>query len=917
MLGSARAAPRQSRTPAAPRNYRHPLRTNVLLEGTQVRAARASALKTKRTTARRIEEDIGSDWSCCHTIHVIMARAMTSTSPRPAPGRPHTFDHRAIEARWQQRWEADGLYVAEAEQPASRPKHYALVMFPYTSGDLHLGHWWNFALADVHVRYKRMQGFNVLFPPGFDAFGLPAEGAAIKSGTHPYAWTMENIRRMERQWRTMGGAYDWTKEVATCLPEYYRWNQWLFLQFLKRGLAYRQKAPVNWCPNHGVLANEQVHNGRCWRCEAPVSKRDLEQWFFRITQYADDLLDFSEIDWPERIVSMQTNWIGRSEGVEFDLSVQSGERSGTRVDGRPDLNISAFTTRIDTVFGMTYVVLAPEHPLVEQLTTPEHRAEVEAYVERSRRATDIERMSTEREKTGVPIGSYAINPANGERLPIWIADYVLAQYGTGAIMAVPASDERDWEFARAFGLPIRVVVRPPDARDDITADELPNDTAYTDPGVMVNSGEFNGLPSDTARERIADWFEERGVGRRRVNYRMRDWLVSRQRYWGTPIPVVYCPTDGIVPVPDDQLPVRLPEDVEFQASAEAEGNPLASSPTFVNTTCPTCGGPARRETDTMDTFMDSSWYFLRYVSPNDTQEPFDREKVRYWLPVDQYMGGSEHAVMHLLYSRFFMRVLRDLGMVDFREPFKRLFNQGEVLGPDGKRMSKSHGNVVNPDEHVERSGADAVRGWLAFLGPWDQGGPINESALGAIRDLLRDIWNLATAPRPEAGQGEADQELRRAVHTAIRGVGQDIEGFRFNTMVSKLMILRNELKRTQARTGAAVWDEAIRAFLLLASPVFPHMTEELWTEVLGLPYSIHQQHWPTYDEAVLRESEVTLVVQVNGRVRDQVVIDAAAARDEAQVREVVLALPKVQQHMAGGAVRKFVFVPGKLANVVV
>jgi leucyl-tRNA synthetase len=783
-------------------------------------------------------------------------------------------------------------------------------MFPYTSGDLHLGHWWNFALADVHARYKRMQGFNVLFPPGFDAFGLPAEGAAIKSGTHPHTWTMDNIRRMEQQWRTMGGAYDWSKELATCLPDYYRWNQWLFLQFLKRGLAYRQKAPVNWCPNHGVLANEQVHNGRCWRCEAPVSKRDLEQWFFRITDYAEDLLDFSEIDWPERIVSMQTNWIGRSEGVEFDLPV----------DGHDDLKISVFTTRVDTVFGMTYVVLAPEHPLVEQLTAPERKAEVEAYVERSRRASDIERMSTDREKTGVPIGSFAINPANGERLPIWIADYVLGHYGTGAIMAVPASDERDWEFARKFDLPIRVVVRPSDAPDDITPEQLPGNTAYVEPGVMVNSGQFNGLTNDEAWQRIADWFEQRGIGRRRVNYRMRDWLVSRQRYWGTPIPIVYCPRDGIVPVPDDQLPVRLPEDVEFQGvETAAESNPLATSASFVNTTCPMCGGQARRETDTMDTFMDSSWYFLRYTSPGYETGPFDPQNVRYWLPVDQYMGGAEHAVMHLLYSRFFVRVLKDLGLVEFREPFKRLYNQGEVLGPDGKRMSKSHGNVVNPDEHVERSGADSVRGWLAFLGPWDQGGPINESALGAIRDLLRDIWNLATAHVPEQPRGPADQDVRRAVHAAIKGVGQDVEGFRFNTMISKLMILRNELKRAHAagNVGRDVWNEAMKTFLLLAAPVFPHLTEELWTSVLGLGYSIHQQSWPTFDESLLTQAQVTLVVQVNGKVRDQIILDAAMARDEAQVRNRILELPRVQALMTGANLVKFVFVPGKLANVVI
>jgi leucyl-tRNA synthetase len=579
-----------------------------------------------------------------------------------------------------------------------------------------------------------------------------------------------------------------------------------------------------------------------------------------------------------------------------------------------------FTTRVDTVFGMTYVVLAPEHPLVEQLTAPERKAEVDAYVERARRETDIERMSTEREKTGVPIGSFAINPANGERLPIWIADYVLGQYGTGAIMAVPASDERDWEFARTFDLPIRVVVRPPDAADDVTADQLPGNAAYVEPGIMVNSGQFNGLPNTEALERIADWFEERGIGRRRVNYRMRDWLVSRQRYWGTPIPVVYCPTDGIVPVPDEQLPVRLPEDVEFDSTELGAGlNPLATNASFVNTTCPLCGGPARRETDTMDTFMDSSWYFLRYTSPGFEQGPFETDKVRYWLPVDQYMGGAEHAVMHLLYSRFFARVLKDMGLVDFREPFKRLFNQGEVLGPDGKRMSKSHGNVVNPDHHVEHSGADAVRGWLAFLGPWDQGGPINESALGAIRDLLRDLWNLASAPEPERASGPADKDVQRAVHAAIKGVGQDIEGFRFNTMISKLMILRNALKHAQAEdsVGREAWADAIRTFVVLAAPVFPHVAEELWTDVLELGYSVHQQTWPIYDDALLAQAQVTLVVQVNGKVRDQMVLDAQVARDEARVRELVLALPKIKQYTASGSVQRVIVVPGKLANVVV
>jgi leucyl-tRNA synthetase len=760
-----------------------------------------------------------------------------------------------------------------------------------------------------------MQGYNVLFPPGFDAFGLPAEGAAIKSGTHPYQWTMDNIRRMERQWRTMGGAYDWSKEVATCLPEYYRWNQWFFLQFYKHDLAYRQQAPVNWCPNHGVLANEQVHNGRCWRCGSPVSRRDLEQWFFRITRYADDLLDFSEIDWPERIQAMQTNWIGRSEGVEFKLAVLAGPGfyPGGQGSGEP-LEISVFTTRVDTVFGMTYVVLAPEHPLVEHLTTPEHRAEVQAYIEQACSESEIDRLSTERAKTGVFIGSYAINPANDERVPIWIADYVLASYGTGAIMAVPASDARDWEFAKKFGLPIRVVVRPPAAPDDVVLDQ-----AYVDPGVMVNSGQFNGIPNTEGWERIADWFESRGVGKRRVNYRMRDWLVSRQRYWGTPIPIIYCPQDGTVPVPEDQLPVVLPEDVEFQGASAEEGNPLATSQAFVHTTCPVCGGPAQRETDTMDTFMDSSWYFLRYVSPDFDRPPgVDPDKVRYWLPVDQYMGGAEHAVMHLLYSRFFVRVLRDLGYVDFKEPFTRLYNQGVVLGPDGQRMSKSHGNVVNPDEHVARSGADAVRGWLAFLGPWDQGGPINPSALGAIQDLLRDIWNLASAPSSEQATGPGDQDLRRFVHERTKAITDDLQGFRFNTIISELMKLRNELKQALSgqRVGRAVWEEAIERLLLLAAPVFPHLTEELWTEVRGLPYSIHQQAWPTYDEALLAQAQVTIVVQINGKVRDQLQVEAAVARDEARLRELAVGLPRVQQLTAGQTIRKAIVVPGRLVNLV-
>ena len=619
-------------------------------------------------------------------------------------------------------------------------------MFPYTSGDLHLGHWWNFALADVHARYKRMQGFNVLFPPGFDAFGLPAEGAAIKSGTHPYTWTMDNIRRMERQWRTMGGAYDWSKEVATCLPEYYRWNQWLFLQFLKRGLAYRQKAPVNWCPNHGVLANEQVHNGRCWRCEAPVSKRDLEQWFFRITQYADDLLDFSEIDWPERIVSMQTNWIGRSEGVEFDLPVDGhagpedlGVHHARRHGLRHDLRRAG--------------ARASAGRAADHARAPGRGRGVRRALAPARPTSSACRPSAQ--KTGVPIGSFAINPANGERLPIWIADYVLAQYGTGAIMAVPASDERDWEFARKFDLPIRVVVRPPDAPDDITADQLPGNTAYVDAG---RHGQLGPVQRPDQRGGL-------GAHRRLVRgarHRPPAGQLPHARLAGL-APALLGHADPGRLLPDATASCRCPTTscrcgcrrTSSSRLADAEGNPLATSASFVNTTCPICGGPARRETDTMDTFMDSSWYFLRYTSPD-----YEHGAVR---PGQGAATGCRSTSTWAAPSTrsctcctaaSSRACCSDLGLVDFREPFKRLYNQGEVLGPDGKRMSKSHGNVVNPDEHVERSGADAVRGWLAFLGPWDQGGPINESALGAIqRPAARHLEPGARRPRPTQAQG--------------------------------------------------------------------------------------------------------------------------------------------------------------------
>jgi leucyl-tRNA synthetase len=815
-----------------------------------------------------------------------------------ADGRARRYTPTDIEPRWRQQWETDDLYVASTE--SEKPKYYALVMFPYTSGDIHIGHWYNFAVADAHARYKSMHGFNVLMPMGFDAFGLPAENAAIDRGIHPYKWTMDNIERMTGQIKTMGGMYDWSKTLAACVPEYYKWNQWFFIKFFEKGLAYRAKAPVNWCPkDQGVLANEQVVDGLCWRCGTPVIRRDLEQWFFKITAYADELLDFSQIEWPERVETMQKNWVGRSEGVQFDIPVENRSEK-----------IAVYTTRIDTVFGITWVVLAPEHPLVDALTTPENREAVAAYQDQARRQSEIERLSTEKEKTGVPLGSYAINPVNGARVPIWIADYVLGTYGTGAVMGVPASDERDFEFAKKMDLPIVPVVVP--AGWD--GSELTE--AYVDPGVMVNSGQFDGLPSLDGKVKVAEWIEEQGVGKRTVQYRLRDWLISRQRYWGTPIPMLYCDKDGIVPVPESELPVLLPEDAEFKPTGES---PLASHPTFTKATCPKCGGPARRETDTMDTFMDSSWYFLRYTDPHFDRPPgFDQQKVDYWMPVDQYMGGVEHAVMHLLYSRFFMRVLRDLGLVEDSEPFKRLFNQGAILGPDGFRMSKSKGNVVNPDDYVSTIGADAVRCYLMFIGPWDQGGPWNPAGISGVTKFLNRVWALATEPRQiRTVNADADVKLRRAVHQTIRDVTEDMEKFRFNTMLAKLMTLVNCLFEARPFVSDAAWNESIQALLLMLAPSAPHLAEELWTATLGLPYSVHRQDWPTWDPALAAEDELKIGVSVNGKPRGELLVSAALTDDQDQIQSLALALPRVQPLVAGKTIRRVIYVPGKMLNLVV
>jgi leucyl-tRNA synthetase len=809
------------------------------------------------------------------------------------------YNPQEIERKWQQKWVTDHIY--EVKEDSRGQKFYALTMFPYTSGDLHIGHWYAMAPSDVHARFKRMQGYNVLHPMGFDAFGLPAENAAISHGIHPYKWTMRNVENMRRQLRSMGAIYDWEREIVTCLPEYYKWTQWFFLKFYHAGLAYRAKAPVNWCPRcQTVLANEQVlSEGFCERCGTTVTKKDLEQWFFRITEYAEELLDFSHLEWPERIKIMQKNWVGKSEGAEISFRLEH------KVLGQKELKV--FTTRPDTIFGVTFFLLAPEHPLVSQLTAPEHKVEVDEYIAWCRRQTEYERVALGREKTGVFLGSYVVNPLSGEPVPIWITDYVLPTYGTGAVMAVPAHDERDLEFARKFELPVRTVIAPPGwAGDELTE-------AYTGSGTMVNSGEFSGLPNDQGYEAICALLEKKGWGKRTVIYRLRDWLISRQRYWGAPIPMVYCDKCGIVPVPEEDLPVLLPPDAEFKPTGES---PLKYCQSFINTTCPKCSGPARRETDTMDTFMCSSWYFLRYTSPKTVDAPFDAARVKYWLPVDLYTGGAEHAVMHLFYARFFIKALRDMGLVDFDEPFIRLFNQGTIIYR-GDKMSKSKGNVIAPDEYVVELGADAVRGYLMFIGPWELGGEWNDSGIVGISRWLNRVWNLVTTDYANrAVDLDAEKELIHITHRTIKKGTADLEKFRFNTMLASLMEFSNYLSKVKEREVASdsLWREAISYLLLLLAPTAPHLAEELWA-MTGHPYSIHNQAWPRYDEELAKEEEITLVIQVNGKLRDRVLVPASIS--EVEAKELALSRERVKAYIDGKKLSNVIYVPRRVVNIVV
>ena len=832
--------------------------------------------------------------------------AQAKTPARPAVDR---YDPGEVEPRWQQRWEADGLYSSRIDP--SRPKFYFLTMLPYTSGDLHCGHWFAMTPSDARARYLRMRGYNVTFPIGFDAFGLPAENAAIDRGIHPKVWTYGNIDNMRRQLRTMGASWDWPREAISADPQFYRWTQWFFLKMFEHGLAYKKMAPVDWCPkDNTTLAREQVIGEErvCERCKTPVIKKDLEQWFFRITRYADELLDFAGIDWPEPVRAAQTNWIGRSQGARVRFTTEAGDP------------IEVFTTRPDTLWGATFMVLAPEHPLVGPLTSAAQRPTVDAYVQQTLRQSDIQRESLDKEKSGVFTGGYAVNPVNGERIPVWIADYVLMSYGTGAIMAVPAHDQRDFEFARMFGLEVRPVIQAPGAA---LLDGAAMTEAVPGLGAMVNSGPLSGTPADRALPATIEFLTASGFGQAAVNYRLRDWLISRQRYWGAPIPIAYCPDHGQVTVLEDQLPVLLPDDVEWLPTGES---PLKLHPTWRKTTCPICRRPAERDTDTMDTFMCSSWYHLRYLSPRYDQAPFDPKEYDYWMPVDSYTGGAEHATMHLLYTRFFHKALRDMGLAEGREPMRQLRNQGQILGPDGQRMSKSRGNVIDPEEQIRLHGADAVRAYLMFGYRWAEGGPYNvENIQGVVRWMHR-LWALvletAHVASPAggeaaagAGAAQAERNLWRRTHQAIRQVSNDLEAFEFNTVVSALMELTHAL--TEARqaglAGTDGFRASVEAMLLLSAPVAPHMAEELWAR-LGKPYSIHQQPWPSFDPKALAEEELTLVIQVNGKVRDRIVVPADITEDEAGRR--ALASDVVQRHLAGKKPRQVVYVEGRLVNLV-
>jgi len=798
-----------------------------------------------------------------------------------------------IEPKWQKIWEEKGIYQVK-DKVTGKKNFYCLVMFPYSSGNVHIGHWYNFAPADVYARYQRMLGKNVLHPMGFDAFGLPAEGAAIREKIHPLTWTRNNVKQMVKQLKTMGAIYDWSRMVDSSDPDYYRWTQWMFLQMFKHGLAYKAKATANWCPNcQSILANEQAEGGRCWRCEGPVEQREIEQWFFKTTKYADELLkDLKKLDWPKRTLAMQKHWIGRSEGCLIEFPIAGKKKK-----------IATFTTRPDTIFGVTFFCLAPEHPMVGALTGPAQKKAVDKYIAAAKRKTELERISEMKDKMGVFTGGYVVNPLNQEKVPVYVADYVLMSYGTGAVMGVPGHDQRDWDFAKKYKLPIVEVISGGNVKKE----------AYVGEGKLVNSGKFNGQPSLKAIKTITNYIKKNRLGKVEVQYHLRDWLVSRQRYWGAPVPIVYCSKCGTVPVSEKDLPVLLPE-IKDYTPKEGE-SPLARSKKFVNTKCPKCGGKARRDTDTMDTFVCSAWYYLRYTDPKNKKQFASKEKIKAWMPVDMYIGGAEHTVLHLLYSRFLTKALRDFGYLNFDEPFLALQHQGIILGEDGFKMSKSRGNVVVPGNLVKKLGADAVRIYLCFMGPYEQGGPWNSKGIMGVYRFLNRIWRIAYQ-RPASSVQRPEEAYW--LHKTIKKVGEDIEGLHFNTAIAALMEYVNFLSKQKS-----VSRKAIETLVLLIAPFAPHLAEELYYQLNPKPYtldpkfSVHQQKWPKYDPKLVKEEMVTIVIQVNGKVRGQIEVKSQKSKVKSEAGKLAKKEKNVAKYLEKKKIKKVVFVPGRLINFVV